>query len=158
MEATCARCNTPLDEAGTCVTCAADEEGLKLVLRSAFAEVRELHTLLEEKGFAAEMERVPASRPEEKANPRWNLYVPEEDLPRAVEFLGRDWAHLLEAPEALDAAVRGQRSIDLDAGGQVTCPACGHVFQASPGGAECPDCGLSLGVPGGAAPDEPRDG
>jgi len=36
----------------------------------------------------------------------------------------------------------------------VTCPACGHVFTAAPGGAECPDCGLSLGAPANAAPDE----
>jgi ssDNA-binding Zn-finger/Zn-ribbon topoisomerase 1 len=158
MQGTCARCNTPLDEAGVCVTCAADAEGLKVILRSGFAEVRELHTLLEDQGFAAEMERVPAIRPEEKAQPRWNLYVPEPDVTRAVEFLSHDWAHLLTAPDAVDAAARGQQGIDLDAGGEVTCPACGHVFQAAPGGAECPDCGLSLAAPGGAATDESSNG
>ncbi len=160
MEGTCPNirngvpCATPLDEAGACVTCAAEGEGLKLLMRSGFASVRELHGLLEERGLDAEMERVPASRPEERAHPLWNLYVAEADLPQAREWLGKDWASLLDAPDAAAAAARGAAEIDLDKGGEVTCPACGHVFQASPGAAECPDCGLSLGAPANAAPDE----
>jgi hypothetical protein len=154
MEATCPRCATPLDEAGACVTCAAEGEGLKLLMRSGFASVREMQTTLELKGLAAEMERVPPGRPEEKVHPLWNLYVPEAEVPAAVEVLRHDWSDLLEAPDAADAAARGQRGIDLDAGGEVTCPACGNVFRAAPGSAECPDCGLSLGAPANAAPDE----
>jgi hypothetical protein len=154
MERTCPRCSTPLDDSGECVTCAAEAEGLKLLLRSGFAPVREMQTLLEEKGLAAEMERVPAVRPEEKVQPLWNLYVPEAEVPQAVELLRHDWADLLDAPDAATAAARGQQGIDLDAGGEVTCPACGHTFHAAPGVADCPDCGLSLGAPADAAPGE----
>ncbi len=75
-------------------------------------------------------------------------------MPRAVEFLRKDWADLLEDPEAAAAAARGQQGIDIDAGGNVTCPACGHAFTVSGREAECPECGLALGAPANAAPDE----
>jgi hypothetical protein len=140
-------CGTPLDEAGACVTCAAEGEGLKLLRREQYAQIRELHTLLEEKGIDAEMERVPAGRPEERAHPLWNLYVAEGEVEAAMKALGSDWAALLEAPEALEAAQRGGAGIQLDQEGDVTCPACGHVFRLKPGEADCPDCGLSFGVP-----------
>jgi rubrerythrin len=93
------------------------------------------------------MERVPASRPEERQHPLWNLYVPAGQLEGALEALGRDWVALLDAPEAREAASRGDAGIQLDQEGDVTCPACGHVFRLKPGEADCPDCGLSLGVP-----------
>jgi len=77
MDATCARCGTPMEEGAACVTCAAKEEGLGLVFRGAYPQVRELHALLEEQGLAAEMEKVPGATPQERHHPRWNLYVPE---------------------------------------------------------------------------------
>jgi hypothetical protein len=147
-------CATPLDERPGCVTCDAEAEGLRLMTRSGFASVREMMTLLEQQGLAAEMEKVPPARPEEKAHPLWNLYVPRDEVPRAAEFLTKDWADLLDAPEALVAAQRGQAGIDLDAGGEVTCPACGQVFKPAGADAECPECGLALGAPANAAPDE----
>jgi hypothetical protein len=154
MAGFCEKCQTPLEEGGGCVTCEADAEGLKLVIRSGFASVREMMTLLEGEGVRAEMEKVPPARPHEKAQPLWNLYVPEAEVPRAAEFLRRDWADLLDDPDAAAAAVRGQEGIDVDAGGEVTCPACGHRFTLSPGEAECPECGLGLGAPANSAPDE----
>jgi uncharacterized protein (UPF0212 family) len=110
--------------------------------------------LLEREGLVAEVEQVPARREEEKARPLWNLYVPAAQVARAVAFLQRDWAQLLADPEAARAAERGLAGVDLDAGGEIECPACGHRFQAGPGAAECPDCGLSLSAPAEAAPDE----
>ncbi len=154
MAETCPKCATPLDEAGACVTCAAKGEGLELVTRSGFASVREMMSLLEEQGVGAEMEKVPPGRPEERQHPLWNLYVPSGDVQRAVAFLTRDWADLLADPAAAEAAARGQAGIDVDAGGEVTCPACGHRFAIAQGGAECPECGLALGAPGDASPDE----
>ena len=68
MARICEACSTPLDAAGKCVTCEAGAEGLKLVTRSGFASVREMMTLLEEQGLGAEMEKVPAARPEEARN------------------------------------------------------------------------------------------
>ncbi len=154
MARLCEKCATALGDEGTCVTCGAEAEGLRLLTRSGYASVREMMALLEQAGLGPEMEKVPPARPEEKAHPLWNLYVPAEDAPRAVEFLKKDWAELLEAPEARAAAERGQQGIDLDKGGEVTCPACGHAFTLAPGAAECPECGLALGAPSNAAPDE----
>lgn len=150
----CEGCNTPLDERGACVTCEAVAEGLRPVTRSGYASVKEMMERLEDQGLAPEAEPVPPRRPEEKSHPLWNLYVPAADVARAVEFLRGDWAHLLEVPGAAEAAARGQKGVDLDQGGEIECPACGHRFSAGPDRAECPDCGLSLGAPAEAAPDE----
>jgi hypothetical protein len=154
MGQTCPRCATPLDAAGACVTCAAADEGLAVVSRSGYAQVREMMTLLEEQGVAAEMEKVPPGTAEERQHPRWNLYVPGEDVERALAFLRKDWLALLEQPEAADAAARGAAAVDLDSGGEIACPACGHRFVASAAQPECPECGLSLGVGGEAVPGE----
>ncbi len=151
----CETCRaTPLDDAGRCVTCNAEAEGLRLLTRSGYAEVREMMSLLELEGLAPEMEKVPPGKPEEKVQPLWNLYVPVDEAPRAVEVLKKDWAELLADPAAAEAAARGQQGIDLDAGGDVTCPACGHRFVLAPKDPQCPECGLGLGVAANAAPDE----
>ncbi len=157
MARLCDSCSTPLEDGGACVTCDAAAEGLKLVRRSGFASVREMMTLLEEQGLAPEMEKVPPVRPEERASPLWNLYVPDAEVPRALEFLRKDWADLLGGDAAEAAAARGEAGIDLDAGGEVDCPACGHRFTLAPGDAgECPECGLGLGIGANAAPDEAK--
>lgn len=150
----CDKCNTPLDGEGACVTCQAEAEGLRLVSRSGYASVKEMMELLEGERLTPEIEQVPPRRPEEKAHPLWNLYVPEAEVPSAAEFLRGDWAELLEDPVAAAAAERGRKGVDLDAGGEIECPACGHKFVAKPSQAECPDCGLALGAPADAAPDE----
>ncbi|BDG06148.1 hypothetical protein [Anaeromyxobacter oryzae] len=153
----CATPPTPLDEEGRCVTCDAAGEGLALLSRSAFASIRDMMTLLEDKGLAPEMEKVPPARPEERVHPLWNLYVPADEVGAARDLLRKDWAGLLEDPDATAAAERGQAEIDLDAGGEVTCPACGHRFAiGGTGEVECPECGLGLGVPG-AAPDDSKE-
>jgi uncharacterized protein (UPF0212 family) len=128
----CPKCNTPLDAAGACVTCAALGEGLKLLSRSGYVSVKEMMEALEGEGLSPGMEQVPAGRPEQKQHPLWNLYV----------------------PAAEEAADRGLRGVDLDAGGEIECPACGHKFTPAGTAAECPDCGLALGAPADAAPDE----
>ena len=155
MAGLCETCRaTPLDDEGRCVTCDADAEGLKVLTRSGYTEVREMMTLLEDQNLGPEMEKVPPGKPEEKVRPLWNLYVPAEEVGRAVELLKKDWAALLADPTAAAAAARGQEGIDLDAGGEVTCPACGHRFVLQGADAECPECGLGLGVAANAAPDE----
>jgi hypothetical protein len=131
------------------VTCEAAAEGLVLVKRGYFPAVRELMALLEEQGLGAEMEKIPPARAEDRQQASWNLYVPEADLERAVEFLRADFSHLLQDPGAAAAAARGDAEIDLDAGGEVDCPACGQRFVLG-AAAECPECGLSLAVPGAA--------
>lgn len=152
--ATCEKCNTPLDERSVCVTCNAQGQGLLLLSRSGYASIREMMELLQAQGFAPEAEQVPARRPEERMHPLWNLYVPELEVPRAAEFLRQDWAQLLGDSGAALAAARGMQGVDVDAGGEVECPACGHRFVVGRQQVECPDCGLSLGAPADAAPDE----
>jgi hypothetical protein len=147
MVETCRTCQTPLDDGGACVTCAARAEGLVLLARNAYAQVRELLTLLEEQGLGAEMERVPPATPQERHHPRWNLYVPEAEQEAARTFLGRDWQGLLDDPAARAAAARGAAGIDLDRGGEIECPACGHRFASAGAASECPECGLALGAP-----------
>ncbi len=140
----CPTCTTPLDDAGKCVTCAARAEGMALLVRQDYASVREWMDLLAEAGLAPEMERVPPADEREKQLPRWNLYVPADEEAAARQALGSDWKSMMEDEAALEAARRGAEGVDLDAGGEITCPACGHRFAAQ-GATECPDCGLGLG-------------
>jgi hypothetical protein len=154
MATTCPTCRTPLDEAGACVTCAAAAEGLSPLARSGFAQVREMMTLLEGAGLAPEMEQVPGLTKEERHHPRWNLYVPADQVEAATAFLRRDWAALLQGGEAAAAAERGAAAVDLDAGGEIDGPACGHHFTVSAASPDCPECGLSLGVGEDAVPGE----
>jgi len=144
----CPTCSTPLDEEGACVTCAAQAEGLAFLFRSDYASGREIMGLLEEAGMTPHMERVPAASEQEQSHPRWNLYVPREEVEEAQRYLGKDWRSLLADEAALEAARRGTEAVDLDAGGEITCPACGHIFTTQGATVECPECGLGLGVPG----------
>jgi hypothetical protein len=152
--AACPKCNTPMDPAGPCVTCTAEGEGLKLLSRSGYASVKEMMTVLEGEGLSPGMEQVPVGRPEQKQHPLWNLYVPRGEVEAAEAALRAQWAHLLGEAGAREAADRGLRGVDLDAGGEIECPACGHKFTPAGSAAECPDCGLALGAPADASPDE----
>ncbi len=154
MARTCEKCNTPLDPEGACVTCEAEAEGLKLLVRSGYASVREMNNALEAARLSPEMEQVPAGKPEEVAHPLWNLYAPEAEVEQAVAVLRKHWAELLDDPAAAAAAQRGIAGVDLDKGGEIECPACGFKFVLDPAKAECPECGLGLGAPAEAAPDE----
>ncbi len=143
----CPTCSTPLDPEGNCVTCAAAAEGLVAVERLDYASIREMMTLLREAGLHAEMERVPPAGEQEKLQPRWNLYLSREEAEQGAKLLHRDWRSLLGDDEAVEAARRGAMGVDLDAGGEITCPACGHTFIPAGEVVECPDCGLGLGAP-----------
>jgi DNA-directed RNA polymerase subunit RPC12/RpoP len=140
-----------MDPAGPCVTCAAEGEGLKLLSRSGYASVKEMMAV---EGLSPGMEQVPIGRPEQKQHPLWNLYVPVAEVAAAEDALRAQWAHLLGEDGAREAAERGLKGVDLDAGGEIECPACGHKFTPAGSAAECPDCGLSLGAPADASPDE----
>jgi hypothetical protein len=151
---TCQTCNTPLDPEGTCVTCRAVAKGLVPLSRSGYASIREMMELLEEQGLDPQIEQVPPRRDEERARPLWNICVPGDQAEAAHDFLQKDWADLIGEGDAARAAERGLQGIDLDAGGEIECPACGHKFVPASAQAECPDCGLSLGAPSDSAPDE----
>jgi len=144
----CPTCSTPLEDDGKCVTCVAAADGLLPLTRSDYASVREMKALLEADGLSPQMERVPPANEREQMQPVWNLYVPGEEAERAHQVLGGDWKSLLEGDAALEAALRGSQGVDLDAGAEITCPACGHAFVPGGGEVECPECGLGLGAPG----------
>lgn len=154
MASTCPKCATPLDDGGGCVTCAAVAEGLAPLARSGFAQVREMMTLLEGQGLGPEMEQVPGLTKQDQHHPKWNLYVPAGEVEAARAFLRRDWATLLDGGDAAAAAERGAAAVDLDAGGEISCPACGHRFTISAAAPDCPECGLSLGAGGDSVPGE----
>jgi len=142
----CPTCSTPLDPGGRCVTCAAVSDGLVPLERRDYAGIREMLGILEEAGVGAQMERVPPASEQEQLAPRWNLYVAREDGEKAARLLHGDWRSLLGGEDALEAARRGAHGVDLDAGGEITCPACGHTFVPAGEVVECPDCGLGLGA------------
>jgi uncharacterized Zn finger protein (UPF0148 family) len=154
MGQTCTTCGTPLDETGGCVTCAAAAEGLRLLSRSGYDQAREMQLLLEDRGVTAEIERVPPGNEQERHHPRWNLYAPEASVEEAKALLRQDWAALLGDPASQAAAARGDEGIDLDQGGEIACPACGHRFAVSAEAPDCPECGLSLGAPVDGTPGQ----
>jgi hypothetical protein len=143
----CPTCSTPVPAGEKCITCAAVADGLVLLARRDYATMLEVRNQLEEAGFAPAMEKLPPTNEREQQQPLWNLYVPKDEAAEAGAAMGSDWAQLLEGDAAVQAAQRGAAGVDLDAGGEITCPACGHVFAAGPGVSECPDCGLGLGAP-----------
>lgn len=143
----CPTCSTPLDPEGKCVTCAAAAEGLVALERLDYASIREMMTFLGEAGLSPEMERVPVANEQELRQPRWNLYLPREEAEQGAKLLHGDWRSLLGDEAALEAARRGAMGVDLDAGGEITCPACGHAFVPAGEVVECPECGLGLGAP-----------
>ena len=150
----CPKCSTPLNDEGVCVTCSAEEHGLGVLIRSGYASIREMFLALQAKDMEPEMERVPPRREEENHHPLWNLYVPMANGAMALGILQENWADLIEDPDARLAAARGIVVIDLDKGGEISCPACTTRFTPKDAAAECPECGLTLGQPMEAAPDE----
>ena len=70
----------------------------------------------------------------------FDVLVHPDDGEVAAGALAADFQGLITG-SGLD--VGDEAVVDLDAGGEITCPACGTVFQ----GEECPDCGLFLGIP-----------
>ncbi|MEW5855442.1 MAG: hypothetical protein AB2A00_42105 [Myxococcota bacterium] len=76
---------------------------------------------------------------------RFRVEIAEEDREKAQQVLGEQWAQVVAA-EGTDA--RDAKEAVLD-GSETECPACGTKFTpAKPETAECPECGLFLGVPG----------
>jgi hypothetical protein len=145
----CPKCQTPLQADGACVTCSAAAEGLVRLWCMDFGTIRDAMTRLEEEGLGPKMEQVPAASPTEARRPRWNLYVPTEQVEEARRCLTSDWAGLVEGEQAAQAVRRGDEMLALDGGAEISCPACGHRFTPAGSDAACPDCGLGLGVPGG---------
>jgi DNA-directed RNA polymerase subunit RPC12/RpoP len=132
------------------VTCAAEAEGLVRLLSMDFSAARDAMTRLEEAGLGPEMEQVPPATPTEARRPRWNLYVPAAQVTEASRCLTRDWAGMVEGEDAVHAVQRGEEVLAIDGATEIACPACGHRFTPADRAAECPDCGLALGVPGEA--------
>jgi len=70
---------------------------------------------------------------------RYDVMAAEEDVTRIREEMTGRWMSMLDE----GVQVRDQ-TVELTAGGQATCPACGTKFVVE--GDECPECGLYLGA------------
>lgn len=65
-------------------------------------------------------------------------------LERVKTIFAERWKDNLLEQGLCDA--HGDEEINLDNGGPITCPGCGTVFTPADVKAECPECGLCLGI------------
>lgn len=70
---------------------------------------------------------------------RYDVIAAEEDLQRIRELMTGRWLAMLD-----DGVEVREGTVELTAGQEVTCPACGATFIVE--GDECPECGLYLGA------------
>lgn len=84
----------------------------------------------------------------------FDVLVAPADQEAAAAALAADFQGMI-VTEGLDPAA-ADAVVDLDAGGEIVCPACGTSFDAS-ASAECPECGLFLGVPDGVETGEDEE-
>jgi len=150
--AECANCKVPLVEKLGQESFSDDAmlkyfEGktVELVTSGPMAMVREAQRLFEAQGVQT---RVVAE--EEKpelggTHQVFRLEIVREDLERARKVVGDRWKEFVEA----EGLTPGEaKDVVLAAGAETECPACTTRFTpANPDTAECPDCGLFLGVP-----------
>lgn len=120
----------------------AQGEGAKPISRASYTEACQMVEQLHAAGVDALVAADPGSCGVGGACSRYFVQVLEEDGGAAVQVLREDWVRLLGVEEGADA-IDFERSVDLDAEGAHTCPACGAAFEGAP--LECPECGLFLG-------------
>lgn len=149
--AQCGHCKVPLVEALT-PGVLLDDVGVKayfegkntiMVTQGAGVLCQEVQNILDEGGCPARI--VPL---DEDANMHamFRLLITEADLEKAKGILGQRWQAMVTG-EGLAAAP--DREAVLAEGTETECPACGHKFSPEdPESAECPECGIFLGVPG----------
>lgn len=113
-----------------------------LVTQSTLDPCREVRDYLLEAGVPALVVAADEDDAMDQAavHTRYNVVIAEDDVERAREALAGRQQDLMEN-EGLSG---GDAAVQLEAGAQVTCPACGAVFVVN--GEECPECGLFLGV------------
>jgi hypothetical protein len=118
------------------------DQAVELVTQGHVAAVKEVQEILESAGVPARILPVDEEAP---MHQMFRLEIVRADLERARQVLGARWLATLEAEGV--AAPEGGAAV-LDAGAETTCPACSAKFKPhSAATAECPDCGLFLGVP-----------
>ena len=118
-------------------------QALELVTLGSLDMCREIRELLEKDGVPA---RIVASDEiaETPVHMRMRLEIVAADLPRAQQVMAGHWREVVAA-EGADADQA--KSAALDSGGETECPGCAARFiPLSTSGAECPECGLFLGV------------
>lgn len=153
--ASCAHCEVPLiatlPEVGVCASTATmaaylRERELVAILAGGIDDVMEVQEMLR-------VRSVPTMvvQPEELAGPGmhavYQLALLEDDLERARTIYADHWHDGLQL-EGLghDGIGPDDEAIDLEAGGPIVCPACNETFTPVDAQAECPGCGLTLGV------------
>lgn len=133
---------TTLDEAG--VAAYFKGRNTVMVTQGALAMVREVHDVLASNGCVSRM--VPMDDDSGGVHNMFKLEIIQEDLDKARAISGNRWKEMVA--REVGAPVEAREAV-LAAGQETECPACGHKFiPADTATAECPECGLFLGVPG----------
>lgn len=152
---TCASCNTLLVaelEPETLLGVEAIEDAVAdgtavAIARGGFDAARQMRDLLGQSRVAAVIVGDPGSCDARGVCSSYDVLVTPEGVEPARNALAARFQDMLMA-EGLGSGVEGE-AIDLTNGDEINCPACGTPYRPAESGAECPDCGLNLGIPEG---------
>ncbi len=144
----CAHCEVGLveklaDEAdhGEALRAAVQKGEAAVVARMSYAEACQVVEQLHAGGVDAMVHGDPSSCGKGGQCSHYLVAVLPDEVPAARELLRAQFKQLLVESEV---AVDPDASVDLDAEGSHSCPACGAKFEGAP--EECPECGLFLGA------------
>ena len=151
----CAHCEVELvetlPEEGVCASQASmaahlRERELVAILAGGLEDVLLVQELLRAHGIPTMI-----VQPEHLSGPGmhsvYQLALLEENIEQARTIYTEHWHEGLALEGLVDAeAMPSEDTIDLEAGGPIDCPACNETFSPQDERAECPSCGLMLGV------------
>ena len=151
---TCAHCEVELvaelQQAGSCTSQATmaeclDGKPVLAVLAGVLDRVIDAQEVLRLRGLPSII-----VQPDELSGPGmhavYQLAILEHDLEQARTIFKEQWRDGLQVEGIAGLADEAEEVIDLEAGGPITCPACGETFTPADQQAECPGCGIMLGV------------
>src|SRR5438045_1423961 len=119
-----------------------DKTQLMLIGVAEYSEAKRLQAALREKGIPISLAAAPESCTTKNCKPSLQIFVPEEHLQAAAEFIQgekrRDLADLEIDPGLLAETFDPEKE-------NARCPACGETFSTRQ--TECPSCGLNFGGP-----------
>jgi hypothetical protein len=116
-----------------------------MVTEGPLDTTREIRDVLEAGGVPTRLSGKDEGEDGPPMHMRFKVEIVRDDLQKAAEVMGERWNHFLAAEGT--AAGETKEAVLAD-GAETQCPACGYAFTPqSTETAECPECGLFLGVP-----------
>ncbi|MBI5498368.1 MAG: hypothetical protein HY904_25425 [Deltaproteobacteria bacterium] len=123
------------------------DKSVVMVTQGGIATVLEVRDILETGGCPCRIRPVEGSDDMPPVAQLFRLDIVDTDLDKARAILGNRWKESL-AKEGVTAAATEKEAVLAD-GSETECPACSTRFTPKDTkSAECPECGLFLGVPG----------